>query len=101
VNEFFQDLGARLAAAAKRRGVEIEAPTLAPAIAEELLELARVTAHTQERRFAPLASYMAGAAAERMRASGGAADAESVAALIRDVRLELEPEEDLPRRPPA
>ena len=35
-------------------------------MAQELLELARVAAHTQERRFAPLASYMAGVAAERL-----------------------------------
>lgn len=57
----------------------------------ELLELARVAAHTQERRFAPLASYMAGVAAERLRAASGA-DARAIAELVREVRQEVERE---------
>jgi len=47
-----------------------------------------VAAHTKERRFAPLASYMAGIAAERLRQAKGA-DAEEIAAVIREVREEL------------
>lgn len=62
-------------------------------MAQELLELARVAAHTQERRFAPLASYMAGVAVERLRAAGAPADPAAISALIREVRLELEPVE--------
>ena len=61
-------------------------------MARELLELARVAAHTQERRFAPLASYLAGVASERFREAGGGADPEAVAALIRSVREALEAE---------
>jgi hypothetical protein len=90
VNRFFDELGGRFAKAAARRGVEVEAPTLDPAVAQELLELARVAAHTQERRFAPLASFMAGVAAERLRQAGGPSSPESVAALLREVRAELE-----------
>jgi hypothetical protein len=92
VNDWLEELGRRYGEAAARRGVTIETPRLDPAIALELLELARVAAHTQERRFAPLASYLAGVAAERLRAAGGAADAETVAALIQEVRKELERE---------
>ena len=95
MNSFFDDLGERFARAAARRGVEVEAPSLEPIVAQEVLELARVAAHTQERRFAPLASFLAGVAAERMRQAGGPADAESVAATIREIREEL----DVP--PPA
>ena len=90
VNRFFDDLGARFAGAASRRGVQIEAPGLEPAVADELLDLARVAAHTAERRFAPLATFMAGVAVERLRQAGGTASPEAVAELLREVRSELE-----------
>ncbi len=90
MNRFFDELGDRLAQAARARGTVIEAPRLEPAVAQELLELAGVTAHTHERRFAPLACFLAGAAAERLRAAGGGAGPEEVAALIRQVREEIE-----------
>ncbi len=92
MNEFFVDLGRRWAAAAKRRGIAIESPVLDGAVAEELLELARVVAHTRERRFAPLASFLAGVAAERLRVAKGALDAAAAAAYVREVREELERE---------
>src|ERR1700704_5669264 len=92
VNPFFEDLGARFVAAAERRGFPVPPPTLDAAVSSELLELARVAAHTHERRFAPLASYMAGVFAERLRAAGGPSDPAAVAALIREVREELERE---------
>ena len=82
-------------AAAERRSAKIEAPSLDAKVALELLELARVAAHTQERRFAPLSCYMAGVAAERLRAATGSLDDAEVAALILEVRQELE------REPPA
>jgi hypothetical protein len=91
MNQFFESLGRRWRKAAERRGVKIEEPTLDPKVAEELLELARVVAHTTERRFAPLASYTAGIAAERLR-EAKAEDAEAIAAFIREVREELERE---------
>jgi hypothetical protein len=91
VNAFFEELGSRFAEAAAERGVTIDAPALDATMADELLDLARVAAHTQERRFAPLASYLAGVAAERLRAATGATSGE-LAAYIRSVRSELEPE---------
>ncbi len=94
VNEFFKTLGKRWTHAAERRGAKIEEPTLDPKVAEELLELARVVAHTKERRFAPLATYTAGMATERLR-EAKPEDAEAIAAFIREVREELE------REPPA
>lgn len=90
MNEFFADLGRRWVEAARRRGVEIEAPNLDSRVALELLELARVAAHTQERRFAPLTSYTAGVAAERLRASRPEFDDATIAELILEVRRELE-----------
>jgi hypothetical protein len=96
VNQFFDELGERFTRAAGRRGAHVEAPGLEPAVAQEVLELARVAAHTQERRFAPLASFMAGVAAERLRAAGVAATPDSVAGLIREVRTELEAAEPSP-----
>jgi Domain of unknown function (DUF6457) len=90
VNTFFDELGVRFAAAAAHRGAEIEAPALDATVAQELLELARVAAHTQERRFAPLASFMAGVAVERLRAAGGPSSSDAVTALLREVRTGLE-----------
>jgi uncharacterized protein DUF6457 len=92
VNEFFDELGKRWVAAARQRGAEIETPTLDARIALELLELARVAAHTRERRFAPLSCYLAGVAAERTRASRQDFDDGAVAEYVREVWKELEAE---------
>ena len=92
MNRFFDELGVRWVAAAERRSATIEAPALDTKLALELLELARVAAHTQERRFAPLSCYMAGVAAERMRAAKGSLDDAEIAAFILEVRQELEKE---------
>jgi hypothetical protein len=92
MNRFFDELGDRWVAAGARRSATIEAPSLDAKVALELLELARVAAHTQERRFAPLSCYMAGVAAERLRAAKGNLDDAEVAAFILEVRQELEKE---------
>lgn len=92
MNQFFEDLGRRWVAAAKRRGVDIDRPSLDSRVALELLELARVAAHTQERRFAPLTSYTAGVAAERLRAARPDIDDAGIAEMILEVRRELEGE---------
>jgi hypothetical protein len=89
VNAFFDDLAERWRAAAQRRGAEIAPPGLDPAIAQELLELARVVAHSKERSFAPLASFTAGLATERLRIAQPDADLTS---FIREVRQALERE---------
>jgi len=91
MNEFFESLGKRWRKAAERRGVKIEEPKLDPRVADELLQLARVVSHTKERRFAPLATYTAGLAVERLR-EAKPEDAEAVASFIREVREELERE---------
>jgi hypothetical protein len=90
LNSFFDDLGERWVAAAKARGVEIETPAIDSQVALELLELARVAAHTQERRFAPLACFLAGVASERLRSGQPGLTAAEVAAYVNDVRQSLE-----------
>ena len=90
VNSFFEEVGERFVRAAAARGVAIEAPELSSDVAQELLELARVAAHTRERRFAPLTTYLAGLAMERVRASGGPDGPQTTAEIIRAVRQELE-----------
>ena len=97
MNRFFDALGERWVVAAERRSALIEAPSLDAKVALELLELARVAAHTQERRFAPLSCFMAGVAAERLRAAKGSLDDTAVAAFILEVRQELE--RDTPAAP--
>ena len=90
MNPFFESLGQDWVDAAGRRGVVIPKPSLDSRIALELLELARVAAHTQEHRFAPLTSYLAGVAAERLRASRPELDEAAVADFILEVRQKLE-----------
>jgi len=92
MNPFFSSLAKRWSEAAQKRGAEIDEPALDGEVAGELLELARVVAHTSERRFAPLATFTAGIAAERLRASKGALDPATTAAYIREIREELERE---------
>jgi hypothetical protein len=92
MNQFFEELGKRWVAGARRRDAAIEAPSLDPRVALELLELARVAARTRERRFAPLSCFMAGVAAERLRIAKPGLDAEAVADYINEIRLELEAE---------
>jgi len=91
MNEFFEEMGRQWESAARRRGASIEAPALDPRVALELLELARAAAHTQERRFAPLACFMAGVAAERLSKAMPEADGAAVASYIQEVRQTLEP----------
>lgn len=90
MNQFFDELGSRWVAAAQRHGVTIDKPTLDSEVAAELLELARVTAHTQERRFAPLSCYLAGVAAERLRAAKPDLDDNAVGKFIEEIRRDLE-----------
>ncbi len=92
MNRFFDELGERWVAAANRRSARIEAPALDSEVALELLDLARVAAHTQERRFAPLSCFMAGVATERLRAAKGGLDNAAVAEFILEVRQGLEKE---------
>lgn len=87
MNKFFDDLSGLLVEAAARRGAKIEPPRLDPLISEQLLQLARVSAHTQERTFAPLACYMAGVAASRIGESLPSADIET---FLREVRERVE-----------
>jgi len=91
MNEFFESLGKLWTKAAERRGVKIEEPRLDPKVADELLQLAAVVSHTKERRFAPLATYTAGVAVERLR-EAKSEDPEAIAAFIREVREALESE---------
>ena len=93
MNAWFEELGRRFAEAAGQEGATIDTPELDPQIADEVLELARVAAHTKERRFAPLACFMAGIAVERMR-QAGVTTAEAEAAYLRAVHQALEAEPD-------
>jgi hypothetical protein len=91
MNAWFEALGRRFAEAAQKRGAKISAPELDPKVADEVLELARVAAHSKERRFAPLACFMAGVAVERLRQAGSLSAADEVA-YLRSVREAVEAE---------
>jgi hypothetical protein len=89
MNAWFEALGRRFAHEATARGSTIQAPELEQQVADEVLELARVAAHSKERRFAPLACFMAGVAVERLRQAGGAGSSGRVA-YLRAIREQLE-----------
>src|SRR5437879_8689339 len=93
MNTWFEALGRQFAAAARDRGARVSPPELDPQVADELLELARVASHTKERRFAPLACYMAGVAVERLR-QAGVRSPSAVAAYLRGISQSLEAETD-------
>jgi len=89
MNDWFDALARRFAETAQERGAHIASPELDPEVADEVLELARVAAHTKERRFAPLACFMAGVAVERLRQAGSLSAADE-AAYVLAVRKGLE-----------
>jgi hypothetical protein len=89
MNDWFDELARRFAETAQERGLKIGPPELDPQVADEILELARVAAHTKERRFAPLACFMAGVAVERLHQAGSLSAAD-VAAYLLAVREGLE-----------
>ena len=91
MNDWFEALGRRFVDAARARGAAIAPPELDPEVADEVLELARVAAHTKERRFAPLACFMAGVAVERLRQAGSLSAADE-AAYLRTTREGIEAE---------
>ena len=93
MNAWFEALGRRFKETARKEGVEIAQPELDAQVADEVLELARVAAHSKERRFAPLACFMAGVATERLRQAGYASPG-AEAAYLRAIHqaLEAEPE---------
>jgi hypothetical protein len=91
MNAWFEALGRRFAKAAADRGATVTPPELDPQVADEVLELARVASHTKERRFAPLACFMAGVAVERLR-QAGPLSATDEAAYIRAIREAVEAE---------
>ena len=62
MNSFFEELGDAFAAAAHEQGITLEPPRLDEAVAAELLDFSRLVAHSTERRFAPLSTYLAGLA---------------------------------------
>ncbi|MGH7715466.1 MAG: DUF6457 domain-containing protein [Vulcanimicrobiaceae bacterium] len=96
MNPFFDELGAILAEEANARGAGIGAPPLDNGPAKELLDLARVVAPSRDRRFAPLACYMAGIAIAQMQAKQPQVD---IAAYVKAVRVALEPQEDSSNNP--
>jgi hypothetical protein len=91
MNDWFEALGRRFADAARARGAAVAPPDLDPEVADEVLELARVAAHTKERRFAPLACFMAGVAVERLRHTGSLSTVDE-AGYLRGIREAVEAE---------
>ncbi len=91
MNPFFHQLGAMFVEEANALGAGIDAPAMDDGTTKEILDLARVIAHSRERRFAPLATYLAGIAIAKMQMKQPQLD---VANYIKAIRVALEPQED-------
>jgi hypothetical protein len=89
MNEYFSMFGARLARIAQAHGAEIEPPTIGSGAAAEVLELAGTVAHTSERKFAPLASFLTGMAVGRLAAAGRLASDGEIAGFVGQLRKDL------------
>ncbi|HTX03115.1 MAG TPA: DUF6457 domain-containing protein [Candidatus Acidoferrales bacterium] len=96
MNPFFDRFGAMLAEEANARGAAVGAPIMDDGTAKELLDLARVVAHSQERRFAPLACYLAGIAVATIQTKQPQLN---VAEYVKSLRIALEPQEDSGNNP--
>jgi hypothetical protein len=96
MNPFFHQLGAMLVEESNARGAGIGSPPLDDATAKELLDFARVVAHSRERRFAPLACYMVGIAIAQMQLKNPQID---IVGCVKSLRVALEPQEDSSSNP--
>lgn len=89
MNSWFDEFSRRCAAIAARHRAPIEAPHLNAAVARELLDLTRVVARGSERRFAPLAAFVAGQAIERMSRANPALENEDIITVLQELKQEL------------
>jgi len=96
MNPFFDQFGVMLVEEANARGADIAAPTMDDGTAKELLDLARVVAHSRERRFAPLACYLAGIAIATIQTKQPQLD---IANYVKALRIALEAQEDSGNNP--
>jgi hypothetical protein len=91
---YFKGFGARLSELTRARGVAVDLPNIKPSLAHEVLDLAGAVAHTQERQFAPLASFLAGVAVGTLRSAGELGADREVATFIATLRRHLEDPDD-------
>ena len=99
MNAWFDDFAARCAQVAARHGATIDPPALDSAVADEVLDLTRVVAHTSERQFAPLAAFVSGQAIDRMLASNPALSPTDLAAFIAELKQDLAHRQGAARQP--
>ena len=89
-DEYFSNLGARLAGMALAQGVQIDLPAMSPGVAGEILALAGTVAHTSERKFAPLATFLTGVAVGRLEAAGRLTSGDEIAVFVSRLKSDLE-----------
>jgi Domain of unknown function (DUF6457) len=90
IHDYFVDLSSRLARLAQAHDAEIEPPAISSRVATEVLELAATVAHTSERKYAPLASFVTGIAVGELRAAGRLVSDGEIAAFVAQLRQELD-----------
>jgi hypothetical protein len=90
MHEYFSDLGLRLNRLSQASGLETEFQAIQQRVAAGVLALAGTVAHTSERKFAPIASFAAGIAVERLRNAGVLSTEQDVVDFIRQLCVELE-----------
>jgi hypothetical protein len=89
LHAYFAGFGERINALARAHGVNVDLPNLNSRVTAELLGLAGVVAHSAERKYAPLASFLAGFAVGSLSSAGQLKTDDEVAAFIAQVRTRL------------
>lgn len=90
LEQYMDGFNARLVRLAGERGVKIPPQNMDSRLVAEILELAGVVAHSGERKFAPLASFVAGVAAGRLQAAGVLGADQDVSAFVAALGKELD-----------
>ena len=89
LSAYFAGFGERITTLARAHGVKVDLPNLDSRVTAELLGLAGVVAHRAERKYAPLASFLAGFAVGSLCSAGQLRTDGEVAAFIAQVRTRL------------
>ena len=90
MQDYFSVFGLRLGRLMQAHGLDAESPGIASVVAAEILTLAGAVAHTSERKYAPIASFLAGVAVGRLSAAGLLSTSDEVAEFLADLRKEVD-----------
>lgn len=84
---YFTNFCERISVVARVRGARIDFPNLDSRLINEVLGLAGVVAHNAERKYAPIAAFLAGFAVGSLSATAQLTEIDGAALFIESLRL--------------